>query len=205
MHSSEKKSSENEAVSKDARTARAGARRTLSAARDICAVAVMAAALECVKLALSAIPNVEAVTLLVGVFSSVFGYLGVLATLVFVCLEPLIWGFGTWVVSYFLYWPFLALAFAIFFRRESRLQRLSATLFALIMTLWFGVLSSLVEVGLFSGSYDNFLYRFSIYYLRGVGFYLLQLCSNAVLFPLLYPFLRKILSRAARSFLHRKL
>ena len=76
-------------------------------------VGIMAAALECVKLALSFIPNVEAVTLFSAVFGYCFGTLGVLASLIFVLIEPLVWGFGPWVVSYIIYWPSLTAIFAI--------------------------------------------------------------------------------------------
>ena len=69
------------------------------------------------------------------------------------------------------------------------------TCVAVIMTVIFGVLTSLVEVGLFSGSYDNFLYRFSVYYARGVWFYATQTATNAVLFPLLFKPLKGLLER----------
>ena len=59
------------------------------------------------------------------------------------------------------------------------------------MTVFFGVITSIVEVGLFSGSFENFWYRFGIYYLRGIPFYLLQLSCNLVLFISLFPFLSK--------------
>lgn len=210
-------------------------------------VGIMAAALECVKLALSFIPNVEAVTLFSAVFGYCFGTLGVLASLIFVLIEPLVWGFGPWVVSYIIYWPSLTAIFAIIGARvrkkgscEMKSVPLSnggtyestadvsietkedtntacarpllgegsapegkgekekgaytypthlvilVTSVAVGMTFLFGVLSSLVEVGLFSGAFDNFLFRFAIYYARGVWFYVAQIITNLVAFPLLF-------------------
>jgi hypothetical protein len=67
------------------------------------------------------------------------------------------------------------------------------------MTVIFGLLSSLVEVGLFSGYFDNFLYRFGIYYLRGIVFYALQVGCNFALFLLVFPFLREKLSGLKRK------
>ena len=167
-------------------------------------VGIMAAALECVKLALSFIPNVEAVTLFSAVFGYCFGTLGVIALVIFVLIEPLIWGFGTWVVSYIIYWPMLTLIFALLGARRRKKELdgdimkeraggayptslvILVTCIAVVMTFLFGVLTSLVEVGLFSGAFDNFLFRFAIYYARGVWFYLAQIITNLVAFPLLF-------------------
>ena len=163
-------------------------------AKKIALVGIMTATLECAKLVLAPIPNVEAVTLLTALYGYAFGYLGILASLLFVTLEPLIWGFGLWVISYFLYWPLLALLF-LFIGRMNIKNRYTltavATVSALISTVWFGVLTSLVDIGLFTGYYDDFFTRFGIYYLRGLSFYITQLVTNAVLFPLLFVVLSK--------------
>jgi len=148
-------------------------------------VGIMAATLECGKLALSFLPNVEVVTLLLALYSYTFGWLGVAAALVFVAIEPLIYGFGSWVISYFIYWPLVALLFMLLGRRGVK-SRLALTSAAVLLTVFFGVLTSLVEIGLFSGFFDNFFSRFAIYYARGVVFYAVQTACNAVLFPLLF-------------------
>lgn len=169
-----------------------------TAAKNVALVGIMAAAIECGKLALMALPNIEVVTVLIALFSYVFGWTGVLAAVVFVCIEPLIWGFGSWVISYFIYWPLVAFVF-ILLKRAGIKNRYILTGTAIILTLFFGVLTSFVDVGLFTGYHDNLLYRFGIYYMRGVPFYALQLGCNAALFllvfPLLYPRLEKIKSR----------
>lgn len=154
-------------------------------ARSVALVGVMAATLECGKLALSFLPNVEVVTLLTSLYGYVFGWLGVVASVVFVCIEPLLYGVNTWIITYFLYWPFVAAIFMLLGRLKVR-GRLPITAAAVLLTAWFGILSSLVEVGLFSGYFDNFFYRFGIYYARGIVFYLVQIACNAVLFPLLF-------------------
>ena len=163
-------------------------------------VGIMAAMLECIKLALAFLPNIEALTLFVALFGYAFGWLGVAATVVFVAIEPMIYGFGSWVISYFLYWPFVAVAFMVL--KKLRVGgRVLPTVAATVLTLWFGVLTSLVDVGLFSGSFDNFFYRFFIMYARGVAFYALQLGCNIVLFFLLFPFLSDLVCRLRRSIL----
>ncbi len=161
--------------------------------RSVALTGLMAAMLECAKLAFAALPNIEIVTLLAALFGYCFGLCGVLAALIFVTIEPLIWGFGMWVISYYLYWPFVAVCFMLL-RKFNLGGRVIPTALALILTAWFGILSSLVEVGLFSGAFDNFFLRFSVYYMRGIVFYIIQLVCNAVLFPILFPYFSRLFS-----------
>ena len=155
-----------------------GARNiSLSAAKKIAFVGISAATVECAKLALASLPNVEVVTLLIAVYSYVFGSLGVLSSFVFVCIEPLIWGVNTWVITYFIYWPLLALVFMLLGRAKIKNRWLISAV-AVLMTVFFGVLSSFVDIGLFSGRFDRFFYRFSIYYTRGISFYITQILKN---------------------------
>lgn len=148
-------------------------------------IGLMAAMLECGKLVLAALPNIEVVTLLCALFGYVFGGAGIVATIVFIAIEPIIYGFGTWMISYCLYWPLVATLFMLLGRAKVR-NRVILTGIAVLLTVWFGILTSLVDTGLFSGYLDNFFYRFSIIYLRGTSFYITQIICNAVLFPLLF-------------------
>ncbi len=173
--------------------------RKMSPAMSVALVGIMAATVECGKLALASIPNVEVVTLLLALYGYVFGFLGVVAAVVFVCIEPLIYGFGLWTVTYFLYWPLVALVFMIL-RCLKVKNRFVLTAVALVLTAWFGVLSSLIDVGLLSGYFDNFFGRFSIYYLRGIVFYVTQLACNAILFLFAFKFLAKKLEGVKRLF-----
>lgn len=164
------------------------------AVKRLVAVGISAATLSCGKLALSMIPNVEIVTLLTALYGYVFGVWGLFASLIFVTVEPLMYGFGTWVLTYYLYWPLVAFVFMLLGRAHVR-GRVTLTLAAILLTLWFGVFSSLVDVGLFSGSYDRFFYRFGIYYLRGIPFYLTQIACNMILFPILFRPMSNVLKR----------
>ena len=166
--------------------------KSKNAVRYTALVGMMAATVECAKLALAAIPNVEAVSLLIALYSYVFGWAGVLAAVVFVCIEPLVWGFGTWVVSYFIYWPLLGVVFFILGRMKIK-NRFVITGMITLSTFLFGILTSLVDIGLFSGSFDRFFYRFGIYYARGIVFYVVHITSNLIIFLLLFPILVKVL------------
>lgn len=174
--------------------------RSPSPARTIALVGIMAATVECGKLALSFIPNVEIVTILLALYGYVFGLWGVLAAVVFVSIEPLIYGFGTWVISYYIHWPIVALVFMLLSKLRIR-NRWAVTAVAVVLTAWFGVLTSLVDIGLFSGTFDNFWYRFGIYYVRGITFYAIQIICNAVMFALLFCYLAKKLEKIKLQFL----
>ena len=164
------------------------AEKKLSSARALALVGISAATVECGKLVLASLPNVEVVTLLLALYGYCFGALGVLAAVVFVCIEPLVWGFGPWFVTYLIYWPLVTLVFWLL--RAVRVKnRWIITGVAVILTVFFGVLSSLVDVGLFTGFYDNFFERFAIYYARGIVFYAVEAACNAVLFLFLFLFL----------------
>ena len=160
-------------------------KRKFGIARAVCTVGLMAASIECGKLVLAALPNIEVVTLLCAIYGYVFGWMGILAAVIFVLIEPLIYGFGPWVITYFIYWPLVAGIFMLLGRLRVN-NRVVLTAAALVLTLFFGVLSSFVDVGLFSGRFDNILARFAVYYARGGVFYIIQLACNAVLFPLLF-------------------
>ena len=148
----------------------------------------MAATLECAKLVLSFLPNVEIVTLLTALFGYVFGWYGVVASLVFVCIEPLIWGFGSWFITYLIYWPLVAFLFMLL-GRGGKTNRWLLTAVAIGLTLFFGVLSSVIDSAFFLGINEHYFKNLLLYYARGAVFYAVQLGCNAALFPLLFNFL----------------
>ncbi len=177
-------------------------RDRISPALTVALVGIMAATVECAKLALSFLPNIELVTLLLALYGYVFGISGVLAAFVFVAIEPIIWGFGTWVLSYILYWPTVALLFMLLSKIRVK-NRFVLAAAAVLSTVWFSILTTLVDTGLLSGFFENFFERFRIMYVRGIAFYALQIGCNAVLFLLLFPFLAERLARIRDKLVHR--
>ncbi|MBQ8413641.1 MAG: hypothetical protein IJX58_00140 [Clostridia bacterium] len=163
-------------------------------ARSVALVGIMAATLECGKLALSFLPNIEVVTLLCALYGYVFGIYGVIATVIFVCIEPLIYGIGSWILTYIIYWPLVALVFLLL-RKKGVNSRILLTLTALGLTVLFGVLSSLIDTAFYLGINENYLPNFCLYYVRGLVFYLVQLATNGVVFPTLFLFLAKKLEQ----------
>ena len=157
-------------------------------ARSIALVGIMAATLECGKLALSFLPNIEVVTILCALYGYVFGIYGVIGAAVFVCIEPLIYGFGSWIITYFIYWPLVAFVFMLLRKRGVK-SRLLLTTVAVALTVGFGVLSSIVDAAFYLGINKNYLSNVVLYYVRGMVFYIVQIVCNAVLFPTLFLFL----------------
>ncbi len=152
----------------------------------VATVAACAAILEVSKIALSFIPNVELVTFFCAFFGCTFGFFGVISAFVFAAIEPFIYGFGTWVISYFIYWPLVSAVFCVLFRKGA-CKRWALTLSAVVLTVFFGVLTSFVDITVMTGIGDGFFRRFIAFYLRGTVFYAIQTLSNAVIFFALFP------------------
>lgn len=70
-------------------------------------IALLSAILYVSKVALEFLPNIELVSLLVILYSLVFGWETILIVTVFNMFELIQWGFGTWWFSYLYVWPLL--------------------------------------------------------------------------------------------------
>ena len=87
--------------------------------RDLVIIAMMAAMLFVVQVALSFIPNIELVTLLVMIYTLVLGRKTIFAIYVFALLEGLFYGFGVWWFMYLYVWTILYVIVRIFRRQEN--------------------------------------------------------------------------------------
>ncbi len=166
--------------------------------KDLVLIPLLAATLTVGKTALAFLPNVEIVTLLLALYGYLFKWRGVAAAYIFVIVEMFIWGVAPWVISYFLYWPLVAAVFWVLVKAGVK-NRFVLSGTAVVLTIFFGVLTSFVDIGLFSLNFDKFFYRFSVYYLRGISFYLTQIICNAVLFVLTFPVLSKFLRKVSKK------
>ena len=180
-------------------------KRLRSSAIRVATIAVMAAMLSAGKAALMTIPNVEIVTLLTALYGYVFGWMGLAATMIFVWLETMLWGFNTWVFAYILHWGAVCITCWVLGRLRIK-NRVAVTLAAVLLTIAFGVSSSLIDVAMYMRDgalrwdIDNYWYRFGIYYMRGIWFYVVEVACNLVVFPLLFPTLSRFLGRFARRY-----
>lgn len=157
------------------------------AAEYVVKVAVMSALLTALKFALSFIPNVEVVTLLIMVYAAVFGAAYTLpAVVVFCAVEIAIYGVGSWVILYFFYWPMLAAVSCLLFARRRNV--IAAAVTAAVMSALFGVLSACcdtlyVAIGLYEGDLARY---WLAYYVRGLYFDLVHVVSNFIVVAVLF-------------------
>ncbi len=167
---------------------------------DITFTATITALMIVGKWALAGVANIEIVTLLIAVFASIWAVpWALIASVVFVTVESLLWGFGTWSISYILYWPLVAGMFCLLGKhlRAVNLPPLRTTIYgtilAVVLTAIFGVITSLVDVmiGYSSNdgiwlSLDDVWSRFAIMYARGIVYFVIHIVSNCVLFATAY-------------------
>lgn len=149
-------------------------------------VAVMSGLLTALKFALSFIPNVEIVTLLILVYASAFGSRYTIpATLVFCAVEVAIYGVGSWALLYFVFWPLLALSACLLLKSKKTIVAVSL---AFVSSVVFGVLSACCDT-LFNIGFvpaGRLGVYWVAYYLRGVVFDIVHTVSNTIVVALLY-------------------
>lgn len=173
-------------------------------AKKIALVSAMTATIVAGKFVLSSIPNVEVVTLLCASYGYVFGAMGLLAVSLFVLVESFIYGINSWILTYVIYWNLVCLIFWILAKSKVKNTPI-IVLIAVVSTTFFGVLSSLVDVGLFGGIGNDFWNRFAIYYVRGTVFYIIQIVCNVILFAFAFkPFINLLNKLKDRYFSREK-
>lgn len=145
--------------------------------RDIALMGVMIATIEAAKLALSFAPNVELVTLLVILYTLVFGHGIFYVVGAFVLLEGCLYGFGLWWIMYAYIWPLLA-ALTLRFRRQESIWFWS--IFSGAYGLLFGALCAIPYL-IVDGWHAAFTW-----WVAGIPYDLVHCGSNVLLCLVLY-------------------
>ena len=152
--------------------------------RNIIIIALMSVVLYGVQVAFAFLPNIELVSLLIIIFSLVFGYKVFFIISIFVIIEGLTYGFGTWWIAYTYVWPILAI-FVLIFRRFQ-----SAYLWAFVsgvFGLLFGFLCSLTF--LFLGGPQMVF----TYWISGIMFDVMHSISNFIIALVLFKPIKSLL------------
>jgi len=105
-------------------------------------IALLGAVMNVAKWALSFLPNTELVSLLIVIYTLVFGREAFWMIVVFNLIEGLQWGFGFWWVSYMYTWPLLAAVVLIFkklFQEEFLLWAVVSGVFGLCFGMFFAI------------------------------------------------------------------
>lgn len=147
--------------------------------KDIAILGVMVATMTSFKYAMSLLPNIEPVSLLIILYTLFLGPKVIYAIIVFIFVEGLIYGFGIWWVSYLYIWPLLSILTYIFRKQTS--------------PLFFSVLSGIF--GLFFGALTAIPYLFAggigaafNYFIAGIPYDLMHCVGNFFLcLALFYP------------------
>lgn len=152
--------------------------------------ALLGALLIVVQVALAFVPNIELVSILIIVYTVVFGFKALIPTAVFVVAEWLIYGFGIWSINYIYVWPILVLMAYCF-------KKFNSPFFWAILNgffgLIFGALCAIAEA--FIGGI-----AFGItYWINGIPFDIMHCIGNFVTGLILFVPLKKALTLASRK------
>lgn len=158
--------------------------------RELVLLALLTTLLLALQVALSAIPNVEMVTLLIALYTLHYRQKALMIIYVFVLCEGLVYGFGLWYINYQYVWAVLWGVVMLCRRMKSSL---AWGLVLAIYGLCFGFLCAIpyVFIGGFGMAWA--------YFLSGIPFDLVHGVSNLVVTLLLFTPLNRLFSLANRK------
>ncbi len=158
--------------------------------RNIIIGGLLAALLYALQVALAALPNIEAVSLLVILYTLFFPTLTPYILAVFILLEGFTFGFGIWWLNYLYLWPLLAVVSHLL-RKENR-------------ALFWGIVSG--AYGLLFGALCAIPYFFvggwqmgSAYWVSGIPFDITHCIGNFVLMVILYHPLARCFTQLSKT------
>ena len=158
--------------------------------RKLVALSLLSAVMVGLQVALASLPNIEAVSLLVMVYTVVLGSWVAYVLTVFVVLEMFLWGVHTWVLSYLYVWAVLAVLAWLFRRMESPL---GWAVLSGAFGLSFGALCALVYW--VSGGWAFAL----SWWVSGIPFDLLHCAGNFAMALVLFRPCKNVLTRLMRQ------
>ena len=165
-------------------------RRTRETLLRLCLMAMMGVLLVVSKEALAFLPNVELVTLLIILFTLIFGWSALGGVAVFLLLEGLFYGFGFWWVMYLYIWPLLVLlTYLLRFLKPAWLWALIAGAYGLC----FGALCSLFYLTMWDFP------KIISWVIAGFPFDCTHAAGNFILTLLLFHPLRQVLEALKRQ------
>jgi len=137
------------------------------------------------KVAMSGLPNIEPVSLFVMVFGAVFGLKALYPVYVYVAMEILLYGIGTWNLMYVYVWAILAVIAWLMRGSSNFVMALVSGVFG----LGFGALCAPVDFLL--GDIGYVITK----WISGIPFDVAHCAGNFVIALLLYEPLRKLLTK----------
>lgn len=142
------------------------------------------------QIALSFLPNIEVVSVLFLVYTKIFGKKALFPIYVFVLLEGIFWGFGSWWIMYLYVW-------AVLWGITMLLRRNDSSVFWAVINgafgLVFGALCSITQVVMF-GIGSGFAY-----FISGIPFDIVHCIGNFLTALFLYKPLTILLSKVMKT------
>lgn len=157
-------------------------------AKGVVVLALLGALLFAGKMAMALIPNIEPVSLLVMVYTVVYGGRALYPIYVYVGMECLIWGINLWSLSYLYVWAILALAAWLLRRME---RPLGWAILSGAFGMSFGALCALLYVPV------NWEYALT-WWLAGIPFDAMHCAGNFVLALALFKPCRALLTKLSK-------
>ena len=154
--------------------------------RQIALFGVLGALTFGAKVAMSALPNIEPVSLMVMLFAVVFGWKALYPVYLYVLMEVMLYGINLWNINYLYVWTLLAVA-AILLRRLH--NPIWWALLSGVFGMAFGLLCSPVYIAI--GGVDYALR----WWLAGIPFDIPHAIGNFVIALVLFAPLRRLLER----------
>lgn len=154
--------------------------------RQIALFGVLGALTFGAKVAMSALPNIEPVSLMVMLFAVVFGWKGLYPVYLYVAMEVLLYGINLWNINYLYIWTILFII-AVFVRGLK--HPIWWALIAGIFGMAFGLLCSPVYMAI--GGFDYAIR----WWLSGIAFDIPHAIGNFVIALVLFVPLRKLLTK----------
>ena len=158
--------------------------------REIALFGMLGALTFGLKVAMSYLPNIEPVSLLVMIFAVVFGKKCLYPIYLYVLMEVLLYGIGTWNMNYLYVWAILAGAAWLL---RSMTNPFGWALLSGVFGLLFGLLCAPVYVAV-----GGPMYAFS-WWMSGIPFDLIHCGANFIIALVLFVPLRKVLERLYRE------
>lgn len=158
--------------------------------KDMCVLALMGALMFVTQLALASLPNIHVVALLIILTAMFYRWRAIYSIAIFVLLEGLIFGFGTWWINYTYVWLPLVPVTVIFRDNDSSLFW---AIIAAAHGLLFGAMCAIVY--LFIGGWE----MAASYWVSGIPFDLIHCASNFVVCFVLIKPLKNVMAKILRT------
>jgi len=138
------------------------------------------------KVAMAALPNIEPVSLTLLIYAAVFGWKALYPTYIYVIMEILYFGLGTWNICYLYVWPILVVVGILMKKMQSPL---SWAVVSGTYGLLFGALCGIVDI--FIGGLGYAVTK----WISGIPFDISHCVGNFMLALILFAPLRKLVEK----------